>query len=72
VEGTGPTDVYAVRSVDGGVTFREVRLNDDPSTDPDPDQHGRPSVAVDDVGRAFAVWSDDRNGSSQPFMARAE
>jgi hypothetical protein len=72
VEGTGPTDVYAVRSLDGGATFREVLLNDDPSADSDLDQHGRPSVAVDDVGRAFAVWSDDRNGSSQPFMARAE
>jgi hypothetical protein len=71
-EGTGPTDVYTVRSLDGGVTFREVRLNDDPASDPDLDQHGRPSVAVDDVGRAFAVWTDDRNGSSQPFMARVE
>ena len=68
--GTGPTDVYAVRSLDGGLTFHEVRLNDDPPSDLD--QHGRPSVAVDDVGRAFAVWTDDRNGPSQPFMARAE
>jgi hypothetical protein len=71
-EGPGPTDVYAVRSLDGGATFREVLLNDDPLADSDLDQHGRPSVAVDDVGRAFAVWSDDRNGSSQPFMACAE
>ncbi len=71
-EGPGPTDVYAVRSLDGGLTFREVLLNDDPASDLDLDQHGRPSVAVDDVGRAFAVWSDDRNGWSQPFMARAE
>ncbi len=71
-EGTGPTDVYAVRSLDGGLTFREVRLNYNPAVVLDLDQHGRPSVAVDDVGRAFAVWSDDRNGSSQPFMARAE
>jgi hypothetical protein len=69
-EGTGPTDVYAVRSLDGGLTFREVLLNDDPPSDLD--QHGRPSVAVDDVGRAFAVWSDDRNGSSRPFVARVE
>lgn len=73
-KGTGPTDVYVVRSLDGGLTFSEVLLNrnDDPSADSDLDQHGRPSVAVDDVGRAFAVWSDDRNGSSQPFMARVE
>jgi hypothetical protein len=70
-EGTGPTDVYAVRSLDGGATFREVRLNNElPGINPK--QHGRPSVAVDDVGRAFALWSDDRNGSSQPFMARVE
>lgn len=67
-DGTGPTDVYVVRSSDGGATFREVQLNDDLSLN----QHGRPSVAVDEVGRAFAVWSDDRNGSSRPFMARAE
>jgi hypothetical protein len=71
-EGTGPTDVYTVRSVDGGRTFREVLLNDDPTLVLDLDQHGRPSVAVDDVGRAYAVWTDDRSGSSQPFMARVE
>ena len=70
-DGTGPTDVYTVRSLDGGLTFREVRLNND-LQGVGSKQHGRPSVAVDDVGRAFAVWSDDRNGSSQPFMARVE
>ena len=70
-QGTGPTDVYTVRSLDGGLTFREVRLNDDPPN-LDPKLHGRPSVAVDDVGRVFAVWTDDRSGLSQPFMARVE
>jgi hypothetical protein len=67
--GTGPTDVYVVRSVDGGATFlASVLLNDDQTSSP----HGRPSVAVDDVGRAYAIWTDDRNGSSQAFMTRAE
>jgi len=67
VEGTGPTDVYTVRSLDGGLTFREVRLNDD-SPDIDPKLHGRPSVAVDDVGRAFVLWTDDRPDVSRPFQ----
>ncbi|MEO5657740.1 MAG: hypothetical protein ABIR88_08855 [Nitrospiria bacterium] len=77
-DGTGPTDVYVVRSLDGGATFREVQLNDDASAGSDQVQHGRPSVAVDDVGRAYAVWSDDRTDSpdlprtSRPFMALAE
>jgi hypothetical protein len=67
--GTGPTDVYVVRSVDGGKNFSaSVLLNDDQTSSP----HGRPSVAVDDVGRAYAIWTDDRNGSSQAFMARVE
>jgi hypothetical protein len=68
--GTGATDVYVVRSVDGGLTFRqpEEPLNEDTSLK----LHGRPSVAVDDLGRAYAVWTDDRNDASQVFMARAE
>jgi hypothetical protein len=67
--GTGPTDVYVVRSVDGGATFHpSVLLNDDTTSSP----HGRPSVAVDDVGRAYAIWTDDRNGVSQAFTGRAE
>ncbi|MEW6683834.1 MAG: hypothetical protein AB1451_13080 [Nitrospirota bacterium] len=67
--GTGPTDVYVVRSLDGGATFfPSVRLNNDQTSSP----HGRPSVALDDVGRAYAIWTDDRNGSSQAFMTRAE
>jgi hypothetical protein len=70
-DGTGQTDIYLLRSVDGGQNFHPVphlKVNDDDL----PQQHGRPSVAVDDVGRAYTVWTDDRNGSSQPFMARAE
>jgi hypothetical protein len=61
--GTGPTDVYVVRSVDGGKTFSaSVVLNNDQTLN----LHGRPSVAVDDVGRAYAIWTDDRNpGSSR-------
>jgi hypothetical protein len=61
--------VYVVRSVDGGGTFHpSVLLNDDQNSSP----HGRASVAVDDAGRAYAIWTDDRNGSSQAFMARVE
>ncbi len=72
-DGTGQTDIYVVRSVDGGQTFQPVpnlKVNDDPDTQIQ--QHGRPSVAVDDVGRAFLVWTDDRQGISLPYMARVE
>jgi hypothetical protein len=71
--GTGATDVYLVRSVDGGATFgASLPVNDDqllPFA-----LHGRASVAVDDVGRAYVLWTDARNGSSQAqaFMARVE
>ncbi|MBI3608870.1 MAG: hypothetical protein HY207_12960 [Nitrospirae bacterium] len=71
-KGTGPTDVYLVRSVDGGATFGpSLPVNDDQSALA---LHGRASVAVDDVGRAYVVWTDARNGSSQAqaFMARVE
>jgi hypothetical protein len=69
--GTGVTDIYVVRSVDGGGTFRQpdLPLNDD---DQSQKLHGRPSLVVDDVGRAYAIWTDDRNGVSQAFMGRAE
>lgn len=72
-DGTGQTDIYVVRSVDGGQSFQPVpnlKVNDDPETQVQ--QHGRPSVAVDDVGRAFLVWTDDRQGISLPYMARVE
>jgi hypothetical protein len=70
--GTGPTDVYLVRSVDGGVTFGDsLRVNDDPVGTA---LHGRASLAVDSVGRAYMVWTDGRNAPSPAgaFMARVE
>jgi hypothetical protein len=76
-DGTGKTDIYVVRSMDGGESFQldpqvnpNLRVNDDLETQTL--QHGRPSVAVDDVGRAFFVWTDDRDGISLPYMARLE
>lgn len=69
--GTGVTDIYVVRSVDGGQTFPQpdLPLNDD---DQSLKLHGRPSVAVDETGRVYALWTDDRNNVSQAFMGRAE
>ncbi len=69
--GTGVTDIYVVRSVDGGGTFQQpaLPLNDD---DQSLKLHGRPSVAVDEEGRVYALWTDDRSGASQAFMGRAE
>lgn len=72
-DGTGPTDIYLVRSVDGGQSFGPVpnlKVSDDPETQIL--QHGRPSVAVDDVGRAFVLWTDDREGVSRPYMSRVD
>jgi hypothetical protein len=71
-KGTGPTDVYLVRSVDGGATFGDsLRVNDDPAGTA---LHGRASLAVDNVGRAYMVWTDGRNLGlpAQAFMARVE
>jgi hypothetical protein len=73
-EGTGPTDVYIVRSTDGGTNFRDsFRINDDAVGAA---LHGRPSLAVDDAGRAYMVWADGRNAVSpqqaQAYFARVE
>lgn len=75
---TGQTDIYVVRSVDNGQSFRPIpnpKVNDDTDPQiPQIHQHGGPSVAVDEVGRAFLLWTDDRatNGISSPYMARVE
>ncbi|MFZ5862647.1 MAG: hypothetical protein ACOYXR_07405 [Nitrospirota bacterium] len=71
-DGTGQTDIYVARRLAGQTTFSQnVRVNDD-SMLLGVQQHGRPSVAVDDVGRAMVLWTDDREGSSKPFTARVE
>jgi len=73
LDGVGATDVYVARSLDGGTSFGSVlRLNDDVGDGSAEIQHGRASVVVDDVGRVYAAWTDDRAGASQVFLTRAE
>jgi hypothetical protein len=78
--GTGSTDVYFVRSTgrddnSGLLTLNfggNLRVNDDPVGTA---LHGRASVAVDDVGRAYLVWADGRNETSpqaRAFFAKVE
>jgi hypothetical protein len=78
--GTGSTDVYFVRSTgrdeqSGLLTLNfggNLRINDDPVGTA---LHGRPSVAVDEVGRAYLVWADGRDETSpeaRAFFARVE
>lgn len=71
-DGTGQTDIYVVRKLAGETAFSQNVIMNDDSALPGVQQHGRPSVEVDDVGRAVVFWTDDRNGISQPFLGRME
>jgi hypothetical protein len=68
----GNNDIFFVRSRDRGATF-ETDLRVDDSGDGPSNQY-RPDLAVDDAdatGRMlYVVWEDDRNGSSQVYLAR--
>lgn len=51
-------DIFVSTSTDGGQTFApEVRVNDDAGT---ADQN-HPSIGVDDSGRVYVAWTDQRN-----------
>jgi hypothetical protein len=78
--GTGSTDVYFVRSTGRDENSNQLTLNFGGNlrinTDPvGTTLHGRPSVAVDDIGRAYLVWADSRDQASplaRAFFARVE
>jgi hypothetical protein len=78
--GTGSTDVYFVRSTGRDEGSNQLTLNFGGNlrvnTDPvGTALHGRPSVAVDDIGRAYFVWADSRDQASplaRAFFARVE
>jgi hypothetical protein len=63
----GESQVYMVKSTDGGQNFTpNVRVNDDGENDAG---HFHPSVAVDAHGRAYVIWTDERNNR---FAAHGE
>jgi hypothetical protein len=70
-DGDGPAyNIYFSRSTDGGLTFGpDVRVDDagdDPSCQQDP------AVAVDDSGRIYVVWMDERgNGGWGVYFSRS-
>jgi hypothetical protein len=54
-------DLYFSRSIDGGNTFSiNKKINDDPDN-PFNARQDLPSIAVDNSGRIFIVWSDNRS-----------
>ncbi|MFZ5874783.1 MAG: hypothetical protein ACOYXU_00110 [Nitrospirota bacterium] len=78
--GTGSTDVYFVRSTGRDQVSNLLMLNFGGNLRVNTDQvgtasHGRASVAVDDIGRAYVVWADSREQASplaRAFFARVE
>ena len=54
-------DIYCARSTDGGETFQENLMVDDPITITH--RQIRPAVAVDDQGIVYVVWEDYRDNT---------
>lgn len=56
--------IFLAKSTDGGSTFNvPTRIDDDVNQVPN---KSFPSIAVDNAGRTFAIWSDGRGGTSIP------
>src|SRR6266487_4169974 len=59
--GSGPGDVYYIRSTNSGVTFSApLKLNTDATTRP----QWQPNLSVSPTGTLFAVWYDARESAS--------
>ncbi len=56
--GYGDLDVFLVRSEDGGVTWRSPVAV---ARGPGPSNQWRSSLAVDELGRAYVSWMDERD-----------
>jgi hypothetical protein len=61
----GNADIYFSHRLVGGSWSANVKVNNDTSIR----SQSRPAIAVDNVGNAFAVWIDDRNGNSDLYFA---
>jgi hypothetical protein len=58
-------DVYFAYRPAGGSWGASVKVNDDVGTE----WQLSPHIAVDEMGNAYAVWEDDRNGNSDIYFA---
>ena len=59
-------DVYFSYRPAGGTWTTSVRVNDDVGTTTG---QGLPSIAVDSIGNAYAVWHDTRNGHPDVYFS---
>jgi hypothetical protein len=69
----GNNDVFFTTSFDGGATFAPAERVDD--TGAGHSEQSRPTLALNRRGskrRCFVVWEDDRNGTSDVYLARRE
>jgi predicted amidohydrolase len=67
----GNDDVFFTTSTDGGATFAPAERVDD--TGAGTSEQARPQIAVTGQGRkrrCYVVWEDDRNGTSDVYLAR--
>jgi hypothetical protein len=58
-------DIYFAYRPVGGFWSSDVRVDDDPGTA----RQWEPSIAVDSVGNAYAVWEDERNGIGDIYFS---
>jgi len=67
----GNDDILFTTSFDGGATFAPAERVDD--TGAGPSEQSRPSLALAPRGKrrlCYVVWEDDRNGTSDIYLAR--
>ncbi len=70
VEANRSRRIYVSRSVDGGATFSApVRV--DHNAGPNPQIASDAHVAVDQTGRVYVAWRDNRNGSGDIYFNRS-
>ena len=69
IDGVNNSDIFYGRSLDGGLSFNQIKVNDDNTTLWQSFPIGR-TLAVGDDGKAHIVWNDRRN-SPPPLDAGA-
>lgn len=64
--GNGNWDIYFAYRPAGGVWGPNVKVNDDTGAA----RQSQPAIAVDAAGNAYAVWTDERNGTADIYYSR--